>query len=224
MPIGLWILLVVGILIAFGVGQRVLDRMRLTDRQALVYVVFIFVGGIIPDIQLTTYWSVNIGGAIIPLILCIHLFIKAGTTKERVRAVAAAILSGAAVYLIGRFFPAEPEGMYFEPTYLYGIAAGIIAYLMGRSRRSAFIGGVMGVLLADITQGIISGVNGIPAAVRLGGAGAFDAVVVSGIVAVLAAELIGEARERLQGGTSKKDMVIEDGEFVKKEEAKHEEH
>ncbi len=88
MPIGLWILLVVGILIAFGVGQRVLDRMRLTDRQALVYVVFIFVGGIIPDIQLTTYWSVNIGGAIIPLILCIHLFIKAGTTKERVRAVA----------------------------------------------------------------------------------------------------------------------------------------
>ncbi len=114
--------------------------------------------------------------------------------------------------------------MYFEPTYLYGIAAGIIAYLMGRSRRSAFIGGVMGVLLADITQGIISGVSGIPAAVRLGGAGAFDAVVVSGIVAVLAAELIGEARERLQGGTSKKDMVIEDGEFVKKEEAKHEEH
>ena len=37
MSVGLILLAVVGILILFGVAQRVLDRLRLTDRQALVF-------------------------------------------------------------------------------------------------------------------------------------------------------------------------------------------
>ena len=36
MPVGPVLLLVVAALIYFGVGQRLLDRMRLTDTQALI--------------------------------------------------------------------------------------------------------------------------------------------------------------------------------------------
>ena len=185
-----------------------------TDRQALLVVGAIFLGGLIPDITIGRV-VINIGGAIIPLILCIVLCAKAGTAKERWRAIAASVLSGGAVYALGRFFPAEPGAMPFEVNYLYGVAAGLIAYLFGRSRRSAFIGGVMGVLLADLTQGIVNTARGITAPIRFGGGGAFDVVIISGLLAVLLAEVIGEIRERMQGGSEKKGKYeFEDGEFV----------
>ena len=51
MSIGMVLLTVLALLILFGVGQRVLDRMYLTDRQALLMVAAIFVGGWLPDLQ-----------------------------------------------------------------------------------------------------------------------------------------------------------------------------
>ena len=53
MSIGLILLIIVGLLVAFGVAQRVLDRLRLTDRQALLFVGLLFVGGLIPDIPIS---------------------------------------------------------------------------------------------------------------------------------------------------------------------------
>ena len=41
-----------------------------------------------------------------------------------------------------------------------------------------------------------------------------DAVVISGLLAVLLAEVVGELRERLQGGTEKKHMRFDHGEFT----------
>lgn len=219
MPIGFILLIVVTLLIIFGASQRVLDRLRLTDRQALFFVAAIFIGGLIPDIHWGRVYF-NIGGALVPLALCIYLFAKAGTAKERWRAILSAVVSGAAVFAMGRFLPAEPEApqsMPIDVTYLYGLAAGLIAYLFGRSRRSAFIGGVMGVLLGDITQGIVSYYRGLTTPIKLGGAGAFDVVIISGILAVLLAEVIGEIRERMQGGSAKAEkegLEFEDGEFV----------
>jgi hypothetical protein len=219
MPIGYILLIVVALLIVFGVAQRVLDRMRLTDRQALLFVAAIFIGGIIPDIRIGRVYF-NIGGALVPFALCVYLFVKAGTAKERWRAIAASVFAGAAVFALGRFFPAEPGAMPFDINYLYGLAAGLIAYIFGRSRRSAFIGGVMGVLLGDITQGVINYTNGLATPIMLGGAGALDIVVVSGLLAVLLAEIIGEVRERMQGGSAKKEAGLEfdDGEFVRAKE------
>ena len=46
------LLVVLTLLILFGVLQRVLDRMALTDRQALFLVALIFVGGWLPDLRL----------------------------------------------------------------------------------------------------------------------------------------------------------------------------
>lgn len=221
MSIGPILLIVVAILILFGVAQRVLDRLRLTDRQALVFVGLMFVGGLIGDIPIGDRLRVNIGGAIIPLILCVYLLVKAGTTWEKWRTVIAAVLTGAAVYLLGRFLPNEPETMPFDVNYVYGPVAGVVAYLFGRSRRGAFVAGVLGVMLADVAQAVINWSQGIDQPLVLGGAGVVDVVVVSGLVAVLLAELIGELIERARrGGDRPRDRRFEGGEFVRGERRK----
>jgi len=38
MPIGMMLLIVVGVLVYFGIAHRILDRMRLTDKQALLFI------------------------------------------------------------------------------------------------------------------------------------------------------------------------------------------
>ncbi len=208
MSIGMILLTVLALLILFGVGERVLDRMHLTDRQALFMVAAVFVGGWLPDIEIGRV-SINIGGALIPLGLCVYLLVRAGTGKERVRALVAAVLTGAAVYMLGRLMPADPIQTVIDPNYVYGLAAGVIAYLLGRSRRAAFFAGVVGVLLADIAVAVLNWSRGIDQTLHLGSAGALDAVVISGLLAVLLAEFIGEAIERMTTGRASDPM--EDG-------------
>ncbi|MDO5377268.1 MAG: DUF1614 domain-containing protein [Clostridia bacterium] len=208
MSIGMILLLVLALLILFGVLQRVLDRMALTDRQALIGVAAIFIGGWLPDLTFGMV-TVNIGGALIPLILCVYLFFHAGTAKERVRSLVASALTAAAIYIIGLYFPADPVTMPFDPMILYGVAGGAIAWLLGRSRRSAFIAGILGVVLADVISGVMLWSQGVNQALRLGGAGALDAVVLSGVIAVLLCELFGEIMERITTGRA--DAPHEDG-------------
>ncbi|MDR5657907.1 DUF1614 domain-containing protein [Serpentinicella sp. ANB-PHB4] len=216
MSLGMILLMIVTVLIFMGLAERVLDRLRLSDKAAIVIIIAMVLSTIfIPDINITENVSFNIGGFIIPVALGIYLFIKAGTNKERFRAIMAAIVAGAVIYITQRYvLPAEPEAQYVDPNYVYGILGGLIAYVMGRSRRSAFIAGIFGIVIADVIQLIINTINNVPAPTRFGGAGAFDTTVMAGILAVIIAEVVGEARERLQGGTSKKNMHFENGEFV----------
>ena len=213
MSLGRILLLAVSVLVLFGVGQRVLDKMRLTDRQALFFMALILVGGWLPSIPLGESVRVNIGGALVPLGLCIYLFVRAGTAKERWRAAIASVLSAAAVLLLGMFLPDEPEAMPFDVNYAYGLIAGAIAYVLGRSRISSFIAGVMGVLLADIAQAVLNAANGVPVNLHLGGAGALDAVVLSGLTAVLLSEVLGTILERIAGGAHTRAQV-QDGRQV----------
>ena len=62
---------------------------------------------------------------------------------------------------------------------------------------------MLGVLLADTASAIEALSAGADAPVRLGTGGALDAVVVSAIIAVLLAELVGEAAERIARGRRK---------------------
>ena len=214
MSVGMIILGVAGLLVLFGVGQRVLDKMRLTDRQALLFIALILALGFVPEIPLGGNVWVNLGGAVVPLILCVYLFVKAGSAKEKVRSVVAAILTGAAIYAMGRLLPDEPETMFMDPNYLYGIAAGVIAYVLGRSRRCAFIAGVTGMLLANIANAVAVSAAGVDQRLVLGGAGVYDAVVISGFLAVLLAELVGELIERATRGKKRPQKEFVGGEFV----------
>ena len=222
MSIGLIVLIVTGLLVIFGAGQRALDRLRLTDKQALFFIALIIALGFLPDIPLGGEVTVNLGGCVMPLILCVYLFVRAGTWMERGRAIAASLVTGVVCYIIGRYTADEPETITFDPNYLYGVAGGVIAYLFGRSRRAAFIAGVTGVLIADVIASIEVWTQGVPQTLSLGGAGAYDAVVISGILAVLLSELIGEVRERMARGRRGPDREysIESGEFLRREREK----
>jgi len=208
--------------VIFGVGQRALDRLRLNDKQALLAIALIIGLGFVPDIPLGRNLTINLGGCVIPVLLCGYLFVRAGTWMERGRAIAASLVTGTVCYIIGRYAANEPETITFDPNYLYGIAGGVIAYLFGRSRRAAFIAGILGVLIADVIASIEVWSMGVDQKLQLGGAGAYDAVVISGLLAVMLAELIGEIVERMTRGKNRprREYSIENGEFLRKERQK----
>ncbi len=221
MSTGLILLIVAGILIGFGVAQRVLDRLRLTDRQALFFVLLLFVGGLLPDIPLGANLSVNAGGALVPVGLCVYLLVRAGSAREVVRSLIASALTGAAVYFLGRMLPDEPETAFMDFNYLYGLAAGVVACIFGRSRRGAFVAGVLGAVIADVWSTAEVWMQGVQQPLRLGGAGAMDVIVISGITAVLLTELVGELIERMSRGTQRDESrEFVDGEFVERSREK----
>ncbi|HBI26778.1 MAG TPA: hypothetical protein DDY25_03485, partial [Peptococcaceae bacterium] len=136
-PIGTIILLVVSLLIYFGVAQRVLDKLRLSDKAALGVIGALLIGSFItiplptgPQVEA----SLNIGGAVVPLILAGYL-IYTTSNKERLHSVVGIIGTAAAIYLTGLLLPAQPEAMFLDPLYIYPLVGGIIAYVIGRSRR-----------------------------------------------------------------------------------------
>lgn len=221
MSTGLILLIIVGILVGFGVAQRVLDRLCLTDRQALFFVFVLLVGGLLPDIPLFGNFHINIGGALVPIGISVYLLIRAGTGKEVVRALAASVLTAVAIYLLGIYLPDEPETAFMDFNYLYGLAAGIIAYLFGRSRRASFVAGILGAVLADIASAITVWSQGISQPLYLGGAGAMDIIVISGLTAVLLAEFVGELIERIvRGRQTDQSREFVDGEFVERSRGK----
>ena len=199
MSVGMILLTVTAVLVFFGVAQRVLDKLHLTDRAALVLIALMFFGTLIPNVTLGSV-SISIGGAVIPALICIYVLAKADTAKEKIRAVAGSLITGGLVYALSAFMPEEPETILLDPLYVYGLVGGVVGYALGRSRRGSFICGVLGVLWADIAVGIVNRIRGIDQQLVLGGAGVFDAAVISGLIAVILAEFVGEVLERITRG------------------------
>ena len=218
MSLGFILLIGAGILILFGAGQRVLDRLRLTDRQAILFIALIIGGGLLPEIWLSESFAFNVGGALIPLILCIYLWVKADTFLERARSAVAALLTGVAVFVLGRVLPADPSEMVVDPSLAYGAAGGIIAYVLGRSRRGAFIAGTVGVMLANLAAWGYANAMGANQKLMLGGAGGFDVIVLAGLLSVLLSELMGELIERARRGRQKPTREFVNGDFVRREQ------
>ena len=204
LPLSLILLIALEVMLFLGWGHRVLDRMRISDTQAAILIGIMIVGSFLPAIPLAPFLSLDIGGALIPIGIAVYLITTANTQREKIRALLAALVTAAVIYATDRLLPAEPglNGKFdIDPLYLPAIVGGIVGYLAGRSRRSAFVAGVLGVVLADafvVVQNIFAGIPG--ALWNIGGGGVFDATVVAGFLAVLLAELVGESREYLQGG------------------------
>ena len=59
---GYILLLAVAALVYFGVLHRVLDRMGLTDKIALLFIAAMLIGGLLPDLTLADNFAINIGG------------------------------------------------------------------------------------------------------------------------------------------------------------------
>jgi uncharacterized membrane protein len=188
----------VAILVYFGLLHRVLDRMRLSDTAALV-IVLLMAAGTFLDIPISRGAipvRVNVGGALIPLIVAIWLIATADEASEKWRAIFSALVTGVVVWGLTKVLNPDEQFMSLSPMLIFGIAAGIVAALAGRSRRSAFVGGIGGLLIADVIHGIELAVRRMPGTVAFGGAGTFDATVISAILAVGLVEVLGEAREK----------------------------
>jgi len=205
MPIGVIILLTIAALIYFGFLHRVLDRMHMNDTTAFIFIGAMIIGSFLPNIPLGRGLSINLGGGVIPIIIALYLVLTSRSNTEKIRAIVASIVTGIAIYTAGRLLPAEPDSMIMDPMIAFAILAGIIAYIFGRSRRGAFIAAILGFTISDIMYAF--GVTTKPVGTTIGGAGILDGAVISGVIAVALCEIVGEAAEKLQGGSSAKKRV-----------------
>src|SRR5690606_3016372 len=177
MSIGLLLLIGAGILILLGLAQQVLDRLYLNDKQALLVLGAMVVGSFIeiPLYRGQPPVSINLGGALIPLALSIYVLYRAGTAKETNGGILGALLAGALIYGVAKVYKFDINAGVIEPQYLWGIIAGVTAYIIGRSRRLAFIGATVGVILADVAHAVEGALRGARyGPTRIGGAGVLD--------------------------------------------------
>lgn len=209
MSVSLVIISVVILLIMFGAGQRILDSMRLSDKEALVILIAICIGIIIPPIWIGEYFCFSIGGFLIPLGLSIYLLISCGWSRDLLRAFFGTIIVGGVIYGLEWLLPANPENVIIDNMYIYGFVAGIVAYLLGRSRRNAFVSCLFGLSLAQLVQWIINLCSGTPTILGLGVGGAFGTYVVALVISVAVSEFLGRCFESAYGDKEKKEFNYE---------------
>jgi uncharacterized membrane protein len=130
-----------------------------------------------------TLIAINLGGAVIPTLISIYLLLKNGMFA---RSALAVLVVAAVVYWMAQ--PVRGVGI-VEPTFVPPIVATVAALLLaqGSAPAVAYVAGTLGTLIgADLLNlGRIQGL-GAPI-VSIGGAGTFDGVFLTGIIAVLLA-------------------------------------
>lgn len=207
MPLGIIFLIIAILIIYFGAAQRALDHLYLSDTSALIIIIGIIVGSFI-DIPLSQnpIIYVNVGGALIPIALVIYVYTKVDSAKEIMRSILAIILTGATIYSVSIIFQDFGHGRdIIDPMYIFAITGGIFGYIFGRSRRGAFIAGTLGFLSYNLIN-LWSVITGrINTHIFIGGAGAFDNIILSGFVGILLAEIFGETRESLKENLTDKE-------------------
>lgn len=203
LPLGTVVLLVAALLVYFGVAQRLLDRMRLSDRATLLFIGAMLLGTYLPALPLGNRLAINIGGGLVPIGFALYLWFAADESSERWRALWATLIATVLVYAASIYLPAEPHSFIIDPVYAFAIIAGLTAYLLGRSRRASFVAAILAIALNDIIYAFQVSYYRQAGATTIGGAGIFDTIVFSALLAVGLAELVGETREKMAGGHAK---------------------
>ena len=201
-PVGVILLFVASVLVFFGLAQRVLDHLRLSDLGAVLFLIAMIAGSFIniPILRGRVLFSLNVGGGLLPIALGIYILMKAGSAMEWGRALAGALITGGIVWGVARVVSFEHGDTFLDPMLIFGIVAGIVGYVAGRSRRGSFVAATWGLLLTDLGNLGYLLATGKSGRVIVGGAGVFDNIVLAGLLAVIIAELVGETREHMAGG------------------------
>lgn len=134
--------------------------------------------------ETTTLIAVNAGGALIPSVVSVYLLWKQPSVI--VPALVGVVVVALVTHLVAR--PVKGVGI-TAPFLVSPIVAAISAYVLFPSapRIIAYVAGVLGTLIgADLTNLHVVPRLGAPV-VSIGGAGTFDGVFLSGIIAVLLA-------------------------------------
>lgn len=147
--------------------------------------------GIRHVIPFVTHWpgtiiAVNLGGAVIPFVLSIYLLVK---NRLFYRGLLGIVIVAAIVHQVAH--PVHGMGI-AEPIFIPPLAAAGAAFLISRrlAPALAYISGSLGTLIgADLLN--IENLQGLGAPVAsIGGAGTFDGIFMTGILAVLLASLM----------------------------------
>lgn len=148
-------------------------------------VVFFGVRYVVPVVEEAprTLVAVNVGGAIVPMLLSVYLLVK---TSMYGRGVLAALIVAAVVHRWAR--PVAGIGI-VVPIFVAPIVAVAVAWLLAPSAAPALadVAGSLGALIgADLLS--LTKVRGLGAPiVSIGGAGRFDGIFLTGVLAVLLA-------------------------------------
>jgi uncharacterized membrane protein len=130
-----------------------------------------------------TIVAVNVGGAVVPTLLSLYLLVKRRLFGPGL--VAVAVVAGVVHAMAS---PVRGVGI-SVPVFIPPLVAAVTAMLVARRAAPAvaYVGGSLGTLIgADLMNlGAIHGL-GVPVA-SIGGAGTFDGIFLTGIVAVLLA-------------------------------------
>jgi len=168
----------------FNIPIAVLPQERLQSDKAID---FFGMQYMVPEVgtQAGTIIAVNIGGAVIPTVMSIYLLVTRQLWAQ-------GAIATAAVALILHWLANPVPGLGIAvPVFLPALATAVVASLISRVNAAplAYIAGSMGTLIgADLTN--LDKVAGLGAPVAsIGGAGTFDGIFLTGILAVLLASL-----------------------------------
>lgn len=153
---------------------------------------FFGMGYVIPVVEQWpgTIIAVNLGGALIPVILSLYLLMK---NKFYLRA----LLAVAVVALVVHHFAYPVRGVGISvPIFIPPVVAALVAMILAWRQAAplAYIAGCVGTLIgADLWN--LYRIQGLGAPVAsIGGAGTFDGVFLTGIIAVLLSPVAGRPR------------------------------
>jgi uncharacterized membrane protein len=148
-------------------------------------------------VPLVTAWpgtvlAVNVGGAVIPAIMSAYLVVRYQLWLR-------ATLATVAIALIIHSMATPVPGVGIAvPVFVPVVATAILAFILSREYASplAYIGGSMGTLIgADLSN--LDKISGLGAPVAsIGGAGTFDGIFLTGILAVLLAGIASPSQPR----------------------------
>ncbi len=139
-----------------------------------------------------TVLAVNVGGAIIPTLMSTYLIIRYQFWLK------AALVTAAIAFVIHSMATPVPGIGIAVPVFAPVMTTAILAFILSREYAAplAYIGGSMGTLIgADLLNLDKIGSLGAPVA-SIGGAGTFDGIFLTGILAVLLAGLASPSRPR----------------------------
>lgn len=132
----------------------------------------------------STVIAINLGGCVIPVGLCVY-FMSLRLIEPLLLCLSIVMIAGLS-YRLSRPIPGIGIGM---PLFIAPLASAFLALILDPAHAAhlAYIGGVLGVLIgADILHLKSIGSLGVPVA-SIGGAGTFDGIFLTGIIAALLA-------------------------------------
>ncbi|HDN98157.1 MAG TPA: DUF1614 domain-containing protein [bacterium] len=134
-----------------------------------------------PEIHTKQIIAINLGGCIIPLLLCLYLIRKAPFLPTFF----ATIISIVVCFKLSKVVPGVGITI---PAFIPPIVSVILAYILSPENKIpvAYISGVLGVLIgADILN--LPALSKYPGVMSIGGAGVYDGIFLVGIFSVLLA-------------------------------------